>query len=110
MDRQPLASWNPSRDVWETGTVDLFSERSDAYSETLPKSGSMRSGRLFERPTLVRPTVGRGSSSSPGPQALLRTPCAAEAAGGPRNPDRPGATMRLSDQIREEMEAGVIRA
>jgi len=34
--------------------------------------------------------------------ALLRTPCAAEAAGGPRNPNRPGATMRLSDQIREQ--------
>lgn len=33
---------------------------------------------------------------------LLRTACAAEAGGGPRNPNRPGATMRLSDQIREE--------
>ena len=34
---------------------------------------------------------------------LLRTPCAAEAEGGPRNPNRPGATIRLSDQIREEL-------
>lgn len=34
---------------------------------------------------------------------LLRTPCAAEASGGPRNPNRSGATMRLSDQVREEL-------
>ena len=109
MGHQPLANWNPLRDVWETGQVDLLSGHSDVFSETLPKSGSMRSGRLFERPTLEPPTVERESSSSPGRPALLRTPCAAEAAGGPRNPNRPGATMRLSDQIREEMEAGVIR-
>jgi DNA (cytosine-5)-methyltransferase 1 len=39
---------------------------------------------------------------------LLRTPCAAEAEGGPRNPDRPGATMRLSDQVREEAARGIL--
>lgn len=39
---------------------------------------------------------------------LFRTPCAAEAEGGPRNPDRPGATMRLSDQVREESGRGLL--
>ncbi|RRJ85931.1 DNA (cytosine-5-)-methyltransferase [Gulosibacter macacae] len=38
--------------------------------------------------------------------SLFRTPCAAEAEGGRRNPDREGATMRLSDQVLEEVEAG----
>jgi hypothetical protein len=41
-------------------------------------------------------------------EVLLRTPAAAEAAGGPRNPNRPGATMRLSDQVREEQTRGVL--
>lgn len=35
--------------------------------------------------------------------SLLRTPAAAEAEGGARNPDRPNATMRLSDQIHEAL-------
>ena len=42
-------------------------------SVTLPRSGSMRSGRLYERPTLGRATNGTGSSSS------LPTPKAQEA-------------------------------
>jgi hypothetical protein len=42
------------------------------------------------------------------PRHLLRTPAAAEAEGGPRDRNRAGATMRLSDQIREEMEDGNI--
>lgn len=42
------------------------------------------------------------------PRHLLRTPAAAEAEGGPRDRNRAGATMRLSDQIREELEDGNI--
>lgn len=42
------------------------------------------------------------------PLELLRTPAAAEAEGGPRDRNRPGATMRLSDQIREDIEDGRI--
>ena len=44
----------------------------------------------------------------PSENPLFRTPCAAEAAGGPRNPNRPGATMRLSDQMREETQRGLL--
>ena len=67
--RQLLASWNPTRDIWEDGQPDLFSERSGVYSETLPASGMTRRGRLFTLPTLERPTSGPESS-------LLLTPTA----------------------------------
>lgn len=40
--------------------------------------------------------------------SLFRTPAAAEAEGGPRNPAREGATMRLSDQVREEQGRGLL--
>ena len=67
--RQLLASWNPTRDIWEDGQPDLFSERSGVYSETLPASGMTRRGQLFMLPTLERPTSGPESS-------LLLTPTA----------------------------------
>lgn len=97
-----LATWNPARSVWET-TQGMFCGHLELYSETWPSSGSMRNGQVFERPTSAPPTADSASSSSPG---LLRTPAAAEAEGGPRDRNRPGATMRLSDQIREEMDDG----
>lgn len=96
------ASWNPTRDVWEGGAVTLFSEHSDVYSETLPPSGMTRNGELFERPKSERPTSGPACSSSPTENALLRTPCAAEAEGGPLHPDTArarGQTLRLTGQI-----------
>ena len=106
--REPnqIATWNPNRDCWETGAVDIFGH-SDVYSETWPTSGMTRNGVAYALPTWAPPTSGSGCSSSP-PEQMFRTPCAAEAAGGPRNPDRPGATMRLSDQVREEAERGVL--
>lgn len=64
-----------------------------------------RSGRLYELPTWEPPTDGSESSS---PRTLLRTPAAAEAEGGLRDRNRPGATMRLSDQIHEAIEDGII--
>ena len=48
----PLATWNPTRDCWETTQqASLFSERLDVFSETWPTLGSMRNGVAFERPT-----------------------------------------------------------
>lgn len=64
--RQPMATWNPARGVWETATVNLFCGHSELYSETWPASGSMRSGSVFRRPEWVPPTSGSGCSSSPG--------------------------------------------
>lgn len=96
---QQVAQWNKTRDVWETGEMDLFSGHLDVFSETFPKSGTTRNGVLFLRPMLEHRTAGNESSSSPG---LLRTPCAAEAEGGMLHPDkakRQGQTLRLSSQI-----------
>ena len=67
MNRVPIASWNPERDIWEVGQMDLFSGHSAVYSETLPASGMTRNGQLFELPTWVPPTPGHASS-------LLHTP------------------------------------
>lgn len=96
------ATWNPVRDLWETDQTVLLSEHSAAYSETLPASGMTRNGVLFERPKSEHPTSGPVSSCLPTENALLRTPCAAEAEGGPLHPDTArerGQTLRLTGQI-----------
>ena len=65
--RQPLAMWNPARGVWETPQQALCGHL-EPYLLTLPRSGSMRNGRLYERPTPAHPTDASGYSS------LLPTP------------------------------------
>lgn len=90
------------RDRWEGGAVTLFSEHSDAYSGTLPPWGMTRNGELYERPTWAHRTSEPACSSSRTGPALLRTPCAAEAEGGPLHPDTArerGQTLRLTGQI-----------
>ena len=74
---RPLARWNPTRDVWEQETLQdsLFSEPSDVFSGTWPRSGSMRSGVAYARPTSAAVTGAIGSSFSPGKE-LLPTPTA----------------------------------
>jgi hypothetical protein len=67
---KPLATWNPTRGIWETETFDLLSEHSEPYSATWPTSGMTHAGRAFELPTPEHPTAGTGSSSSP----VLPTP------------------------------------
>ena len=99
-----IATWNPGRDLWETGTQDLFGH-SDVYSETWPTSGMTRNGVAYELPTLVPPTADSGSSS------LLRTPCAAEAEGGPVSPATAkanGQTLRLTGQILDLVHPGLL--
>ena len=34
MNRVPIASWNPTRDVWEVGQMDLLSGHSDVFKDT----------------------------------------------------------------------------
>lgn len=109
MPKQTLpAMWNPEADLWEVGAQDAISGLSDVYWETWPTSGMTRNGVAYALPTWEPPTSGSACSSSP-PAKTFRTPAAAEAEGGPRNRNRPGATMRLSDQVREEMEDGNLR-
>ena len=106
--RKLTATWNSARDAWEIpGTESLLCAHLAVYSETWKTSGSIRNGEAYELQTWARRMADSAFSSSPG-DVLLRTPCAAEAEGGPRNPDRPGATMRLSDQVREEAGRGVL--
>ena len=68
-----LATWNPDRDPWETDQLSIF-EPLAAYSETLPRSGMTRDGRLYEHLTLAHPTTARGFSSSPSLPTLVAQP------------------------------------
>ena len=93
---QPIASWNPTRDVWEGGQMNLFSMLSDVYSETLPTSGMTHSGQMYELPMLApltdanessllhtpRATMGGSSTEN---MAMLPTPVATDSEGLSRN-------------------------
>ena len=69
-----LASWNPERDIWEGGQMDMFSERSGAFSETWPPSGMTRNGVAYELPTWEPPTDDTEYSWLPTPAAGDGTP------------------------------------
>ena len=99
-EQHQLAIWNPERDCWETGVVDIFGH-SDVFSETWPTSGMTRNGVAYALPTWAPPTTASASSSSP-PDEMLRTPAAAEAEGGALSPERArveNRTLRLTGQI-----------
>lgn len=66
---QHKATWNKARDVWEAPEMDLISGRWAVYSETLPRSGSMRNGELYELPTWERATGEQECSYLPTPVA-----------------------------------------
>ena len=82
--REPLAYWNNERDVWERRWTDLFSERSDVYSEIWPQSGMMRSGVSYrlapleprtsapECSLLLTPTANLGSNGGSQPPEKRR--------------------------------------
>ena len=101
---RPLARWNPTRDVWEQETLQdsLFSEPSDVYSATWPRSGSMRSGAVYEQPTSAAVTDATESSFSPGKE-LLPTPTAyLGSCGGAQPPEKRragGHQVHLHDVI-----------
>ena len=78
---EPIATWNPARGAWETPVLNLLCGHLEPFSQTWPKSGSMRNGSVFPRP-VPGPVISAGaSSSSPG---LLPTPNATDSQGGPR--------------------------
>ena len=99
---QPLARWNPTRDIWERESLQgsLLSAPPDVYSETWPPSGMTRSGVAYARPTRGPATSASGSSSSPG---LLPTPTAyLGTCGGPQSPEKRragGHQVHLHDVI-----------
>ena len=57
-----FARYDPEASSWKTSQVS-FMEELNTFSETWPRSGSMRNGQVFEHQTLVRPIVESGSSS-----------------------------------------------
>ena len=75
---EPIATWNPARGAWETSALNLLCGHLAPFSQTWPRSGSMRNGRCFQRPEWVPATSAGVSSSSPG---LLPTPQAHDRAG-----------------------------
>jgi hypothetical protein len=68
-----LANYDRDTRSWKTLELSLF-EGSIPYSGTLPKSGTMRNGRIYAPPMSERPTEGKGSG-------LWATPAAADAVG-----------------------------
>ena len=111
---QPLASWNPERDVWETMLVDLFSGLSDVFSETWPPSGMTRNGCAFELPTSERvtcepgslllhtPRATRGGSTSENMKMLVTPTAQIAINGGSQSPEKRragGHGPTLADQI-----------
>ena len=78
MSRQPFAHYDPASSSWRTSQGTLVWDWG-TYSGTLPRSGSMRDGRLYEHVTPERPTAANGCSS------LLGTPQARDWKGAPSN-------------------------
>ena len=105
---EPLAQWNPIRSVWEQTGPDAspcLCGLCPPYSQRFPNSGMTRNGRLYELPTWEPPTDASEFS-------LLRTPAAAEAAGGPLSPSqaaRQGRTLRLTGQILDLVHPGTLK-
>ena len=96
---QPIAVWNPARDVWETPqTEGLLCEHLDVFSATFPTSGSMRNGMAYALPTSGPVTDDSESSCSPGDVRHLPTPTARDHKDNRirREPHRPNDTDTLS--------------
>ena len=53
---EPIATWNPETQLWETEQEDLFSGLREPYSETWLTSGMIRAGKLYPLPALERRT------------------------------------------------------
>lgn len=62
-----LASFDPDTSLWRTAQSCLVTGL-ETYSETWPRSGTMRSGNAYQRPSLVRPTVEIASGLLPTPR------------------------------------------
>jgi hypothetical protein len=64
----PFAQYDPDTRSWRTSAVTSLWAL-PMSSLTLPKSGGLVNGELFERPMLEHPTAGNASSSLPTPKA-----------------------------------------
>ena len=64
---EKLATWNEARDAWEVDQGDLLSGHLDVFSETWPRSGSMRNGTAYVSPTSAAATDDSACSYLPTP-------------------------------------------
>lgn len=71
--RGSLARYDPSSHTLKTAQTSLIEDLT-GYSVTLPRSGTMRSGSVYQRATVVRRTNGIGSGFLPTPTASAM-PC-----------------------------------
>ena len=65
--RDWLANFDPATSSWKTAQSCLETGL-ETYSETWPRSGTMRSGNAYRRPSLVPPTVEIASGLLPTPR------------------------------------------
>ena len=96
---QPMATWNPTRGIWESTQPDLFGQR-EPCSATWWTSGMTRNGSVYPLPPSAHRIPDSGSSSSR--TALFRTPLASDAARGGETLQQVKArrgTIALSHQI-----------
>lgn len=96
---QPLATWNPTRGIWESPQLDLFGRRAPC-SAIWWTSGMTRNGSVYPLPRSAHRIPATGSTSSP--TALFRTPLASDAARGGESLQQVKArrgTIALSHQI-----------
>lgn len=91
---EPFASYDRNSSSWRT-SQDL-SSTSESSSVTWPRSGSMRSGRCFERPKLAPLTAATDSSSVHG---LLPTPSHSDGTGSPGTSPKRSGGMNLRTAV-----------
>lgn len=95
--RQPIATWNPARGVWETNQANLLCAHLEPWREVWPTSGMTVNGQVFELPTQGHHTTDSESLSSP----ILRTPTASQGEGGALGEEearKRGNTVGIRDQ------------
>ena len=95
-----FAKCNPDGSLSKMCRQSSLFQQEELYLEGLPKAGSMRSGYLFERPTLAPRTGGNGSSSTPG--SVWTTPRTITGGGE--------SAMRKQELGREESGGGDLQA
>ncbi len=67
---EPLASYDPATSSWRTSQLSLDGGLTE-FSETWPRSGTMRNGKCFPPPMSERPTSGNDSGLWPTPNASM---------------------------------------
>ena len=68
---EPFAHYDPESSSWRTWQLLLDGQSLASYSETWPKQGTMRNGRVYEHQTWEHPIDENGSSLLPTPTATV---------------------------------------